>query len=238
MQIYPAIDLKDGKCVRLSQGDFNEVTIFNENPVEVAISFEKKGATFIHVVDLDGARKGSGFNNHIIKEIVKNVSIPIEVGGGIRNLNDIKEKIDLGVARIILGTSAITNKEMVKEAIDLYGNRIAIGIDAKNGNVAISGWEEISQTKALDLAIEMKTLGVETIIYTDITKDGMMSGPNLETTKEIIEATKINIITSGGVSSMEDLENVKNINSSGVIIGKALYTGALNLKEVLNKYEK
>lgn len=238
MQIYPAIDIIDGKAVRLSQGSFDNVTVFNDTPADAAKDWVDAGATYIHIVDLDGARYGKSFVIDIIKDIKSKYSIKIETGGGVRTMKDIDDRIEAGASRVIIGTAAVKNPVLVKEAVEKYGNKIAVGVDAKNGMVAISGWEEVSNVTAVDLCLKMKDYGVNTIIYTDISKDGMMSGPNIESTKDLIEKTGMDIIASGGVSKIEDVENVNNINASGVIIGKALYNGALNLKEVIDRFEK
>ncbi len=238
MRIYPAIDIKNGKCVRLSQGKFDDVTVFYEDPAEVAVKWQQAGASYIHVVDLDGARLGSGHNSNAIERILKAVNIPVQLGGGIRNMDDIKQKLDMGVSRVILGTAAISSPDTVEEAVKRYGEKIAVGIDAKNGKVAVSGWLEVSEVGALDLCRRVVEVGVKTIIYTDISKDGMMMGPNVEATKEIIEATGIDIIASGGVSCKVDLDNIRKIKASGVIVGKALYNGALDLKEIITEYEE
>lgn len=238
MRIYPAIDIKNGKCVRLRQGNFDDMTVYNDNPVEVAKEWIKNGASYIHLVDLDGAREGSGVNSYIIKEIANLSDVPVQTGGGIRTIEDIENKLALGVRRVILGTVAVKNPEIVKEAVEKFGDAIAVGIDAKNGMVAVSGWEEVSEVSAVDLCVKMRDYGVKTIIYTDISKDGMMSGPNIDATKEIVDATGIDIIASGGVSGMNDLENVDKINAHGAIIGKALYTGAINLKEAVDRFER
>ncbi len=239
MQIYPAIDIKDGKCVRLSQGKFNEVEVFSNEPFEMAKKWQSSGASYIHLVDLDGARFGSSTSDEVIKKVIENINIPVQVGGGIRSISDIENKFRLGVDRVILGTVAINNQALVKEAIEKFGaEKICVGIDAKNGMVAINGWEEVSEVKSIDLCKEMENVGVKTIIYTDIAKDGMKSGPNISETKELIENTNLNVITSGGVTTMEDLNNVFNINSSGVIIGKAIYENLLDLGEVIEKYER
>lgn len=238
MRIYPAIDIKNGKCVRLRQGNFDDMTVYNDNPVEVAKEWIKNGASYIHLVDLDGAREGSGVNSDIIKEIANLSDVPVQTGGGIRTIEDIENKLALGVRRVILGTVAVKNPEIVKEAVEKFGDAIAVGIDAKNGMVAVSGWEEVSEVSAVDLCVKMRDYGVKTIIYTDISKDGMMGGPNIEATKEIVDATGIDIIASGGVSRMNDLENVDKINAHGAIIGKALYTGAINLKEAVDRFER
>jgi len=238
MQIYPAIDLKDGKCVRLQQGNFNQVTVFHDDPADAAKAWRAAGATYIHVVDLDGSRVGTAHNNDAITRIVEASGLPIQVGGGIRSMRDIEEKLALGVARVILGTAAINDPCFVSHAVEAYGAKIAVGIDAVNGKVAISGWEEVSSVSALDLCIQMKQIGVQTIIYTDISKDGMMQGPNIEATKEIVDATGLQIIASGGISVMSDLERVRDICASGVIIGTALYKGAIDLHEAITLFEK
>ena len=237
MQIYPAIDIIDGKAVRLSQGSFDDVTVFNDSPVEAAKDWVEAGATYIHIVDLDGARYGKTFVTDIIKDIKSKYDVKIETGGGVRTMKDIEDRINAGASRVIIGTAAVKNPELVKEAVEKFGDKIAAGVDAKNGMVAISGWEEISDVTAVDLCLKMKEYGVNTVIYTDISKDGMMSGPNIESTKDLIEKTGMDIIASGGVSKMEDIENVNNINAAGVIIGKALYNGALNLKDVISKFQ-
>lgn len=237
MQIYPAIDIIDGKAVRLSQGKFDDVTVFNNDPADAAGKWVESGATYIHLVDLDGARYGKSFVIDIIKNIKAKYSIPVQTGGGVRTMEDIDNRINAGASRVIIGTAAVKNPNLVKEAVKKYGDKIAVGVDAKNGMVAISGWEEVSNISAVDLCLKMKSYGVKTVIYTDISKDGMMSGPNIESTKELINKTGMDIIASGGVSSIADIENVNNIKAAGVIIGKALYNGALNLKEVIDKFE-
>lgn len=233
MRLYPAIDIIDGKCVRLLQGDYKEVTVFNPNPVDVALDFEKKGARLLHIVDLDGAKKGVGVNSSIIKEMTSKLSIPIELGGGIRSLEDIEKTLSLGVSRVILGSSALKNINLVKEAIQKYGKeKIVVGIDAKQGYVCINGWIEKTDIKALDFAKELEKIGLKYVIYTDISKDGMMEGPNLEETKKMVDNTKLSIIASGGVSCKKDLIDLENINVYGSIIGKALYLNAINFDDI------
>ncbi len=239
MQIYPAIDIKDAKAVRLKQGSFSDVTVFNDEPVDAAQNWAKSGASNIHIVDLDGARYGKSFIIKIIKKIKERFpNIFIQTGGGVRNLDDIKARLQAGASRIIIGTAAVKNPDLVEEAVKLYGDSIAVGIDAKNGMAAVKGWEEISSVSALELCLKMKKIGIKTIIYTDISKDGMMCGPNIESTKEIIDKTGLDIIASGGISSVDDLEKIKSIGAKGVIIGKALYNGAVNLSSVINKFER
>jgi len=236
MQLYPAIDIKDGKCVRLKQGDFSRQTVFYDDPVGQAKKWEDAGATYIHIVDLDGAR-GTSNNFEAIRQIAKTVSAKIQTGGGIRTLADVEAKIELGISRVIIGTAAIENPEMVAEAFSKFGDKIAVGVDAVNGMVAVHGWETTSETTALDLCLKMKSLGVKTIIYTDISRDGMMTGPNIEATKHLIDQTGLDIIASGGVSCMEDLQRVSEINAEGVIIGKALYENAIDLKEAIVEFQ-
>lgn len=238
MQIYPAIDIIDGKAVRLTQGRFDDVTVFNDSPAAAAKDWIDAGADYIHIVDLDGARYGKSFITDIIGEIRSQYDIPIQTGGGVRTMQDITDRINAGASRVIIGTAAVKNPELVKEAAALYGDKIAVGVDAKNGLVAISGWEEVSDITAVDLCLKMKDYGIKTVIYTDISKDGMMCGPNIESTKALIDATGLDVIASGGVSAMEDIENVSKIGSAGVIIGRALYNGALNLKDVIEKFQK
>lgn len=237
MQIYPAIDIKDGKAVRLTQGKFDDVTVFNDSPVEAAKKWVDAGATYIHIVDLDGARYGKSYIIDIIKSIRAEYDIPIQTGGGVRSIEDVTARVEAGASRVIIGTAAVKNPELVKKAVELYGDKIAVGVDAKDGMVAISGWEEVSSITAVDLCLKMKGYGVKTVIYTDISKDGMMCGPNIESTKELIEKTGLDVIASGGVSSMTDVENVNSIGSAGVIIGKALYNGAMDLKQVIDRFE-
>jgi len=237
MKLFPAIDIKNGQCVRLRQGQFHNVEVYSQVPVRIAKSFQEAGAAFIHIVDLDGALAGHSVNEDVIKAIVQNVSIPVEVGGGIRTIQDIETKLNLGVGRVIIGTKAVENPHFVREALMRFGNnKVVVGIDAKNGMVATDGWEKISNYNAVQLALEMKEIGVKTIIYTDISRDGMLSGPNLEHTRDMVEKTKMDIIASGGVSSMKDLDDLNNIPVYGVIIGKALYENRVNLREAVKKY--
>ncbi|MCQ4727078.1 1-(5-phosphoribosyl)-5-[(5-phosphoribosylamino)methylideneamino]imidazole-4-carboxamide isomerase [Anaerotignum faecicola] len=238
MRIYPAIDIKNGQCVRLKQGRFDDMTVYGSDPVAMAKKFVSMGASYLHIVDLDGARMGAGYNSGIISRIIESCKIPVQTGGGIRTMRDIEDRISIGVSRVILGTAAVSNPEIIKEAVKVYGDKIAVGIDAINGRVAIHGWEKVSNVSAIDLCKNMKELGVKTIIYTDISKDGMMIGPNIEGTKEIVEATGIDIIASGGVSSVLDIEKADEAGAHGVIIGKALYQGSINLTEVVNRFEK
>lgn len=203
MRIYPAIDIIDGACVRLVQGDYSQKTKFAEDPIEIALKWQKKGGEFIHIVDLDGARCGTMPNFELIKNIANTLDVPIEVGGGVRDMNAVDKYLDAGISRVILGTSALNNPDFVKEAVLKYSEKIAVGIDAKDGLVAINGWEEVSETTAVDLAKKMESIGVKNIIYTDIATDGMLMGPNIEAMCEMVNAVSVNVIASGGVSSIE-----------------------------------
>lgn len=236
MIIFPAIDLREGKCVRLVQGQLDQETVFSEDPVDIARTWEAQGANFLHVVDLDGAFAGKPQNLDVVKEIVEAVSIPVQLGGGIRNLETIDQILALGVNRVILGTVAIGNPELVKKACEKHPQRIVVGIDSKNSMVAVEGWGTTSERTTVELAMEMKEAGVKEIIFTDISRDGMMKGPNIESTKELAEKSGLKIIASGGVASLEDIRALKKIESAGVkgvIVGKALYTEAIHLPEAL-----
>ncbi|MGB9597329.1 MAG: 1-(5-phosphoribosyl)-5-[(5-phosphoribosylamino)methylideneamino]imidazole-4-carboxamide isomerase [Candidatus Poribacteria bacterium] len=242
MLIIPAIDIRNGKCVRLVQGKADAETVFSDDPVSMAVKWENKGAEFLHIVDLDGAFSGEPKNLTIVEKIVKSVSIPIELGGGIRNKSSVDKVFQVGVYRAILGTSALKNPDFVSEMCDLYDEKIAVGIDAKDGKVAVKGWTEIEEKTAIDLANEMKECGIKTIIYTDIARDGMLTGPNIQATKNLAMAVSgVGIIASGGVSSIDDIKKIKEIEPYGVIgviIGKALYTGDIQLEEALLMVEK
>lgn len=233
MIIFPAIDIRGGKCVRLEQGNADKETIYGEDPVERAKFWESKGTLFLHIVDLDGAFEGVRLNRNIIKSVVDNVSIPVQLGGGIRTLEDIEDVLELGISRVILGTAVVKEEGFLEEALDKYGERIAVSIDAKGGYVAINGWTKISDIKAIYFAKVLENLGLKTLIYTDISKDGMLQGPNIEELKALKESVDIDIIASGGVSSPEDLRLLKGLNIYGAIIGKALYTGNIKLEEIL-----
>lgn len=238
MKLYPAIDIKDGQCVRLRQGVYDDKTVYADKPCEVAKEFEEAGARFIHLVDLDGAREGRSVNDEAVKAIIDCVSIPVEIGGGIRTTEDISRKLDLGVSRVIIGTEAVRRPEFVKESIRQFGaDKIIVGIDAKDGKVAVSGWEEISKITAVELALLMKEMGVKTIIYTDISKDGMLSGPNIIQAKKLAEATGLEIVASGGVSSVQDLRELAKAGVDGAILGKAIYEHKIDLKEVAKEFE-
>ena len=236
MVIIPAIDLKEGKCVRLEQGLMDKATVYSDDPATTAQHWEAQGAELLHVVDLDGAFAGVPKNLDAIKAIRKAVTMQIEVGGGIRDIDTINALVSIGIDRIILGTAAIENPAFVQDACKKFPGRIIVGIDAKDGLVAIKGWAEITKVNAVVLAKQMQEFGVIAIIYTDIKRDGMLSGPNLEATKALAEALRIPVIASGGVSTMKDIRallTIRNSGVSGVITGKAIYSGSLNLKEAV-----
>ena len=239
MQLYPAIDIKDKKCVRLKQGLFDQVQVYSENPVEVALAWEAAGASFIHLVDLDGALQGRGVNRDVICEIVRSVHVPVQLGGGIRSLADMEEVLNMGVFRGIVGTKAVTDPKLLKKMVDSFGpSHVVCGIDAKNGLVATQGWVDVSNISAIELALQMKVYGVRTVVYTDISKDGMLTGPNVSATKTLSDATGLDIIASGGMSCMDDLQAISDAKIHGAIIGKALYEKRIDLKEAIDKFEK
>ena len=234
MIIFPAIDIKDNKCVRLLQGDFNKVNIYGDNPSVMAKKWEDKGSQFIHIVSLNGARGEGNINDKSIKEILNTVNIPIQIGGGIRDEKRVKELLDLGVNRVIVGSIAVKNKELLKDLVKKYNEKIVVSIDAKSGKVATEGWEEVSSVDSVELCKELEEIGVKTIVYTDISKDGMMIGPNFNIYEKLSKETNLDIIASGGVTTMKDVEKLKEMNLYGAIIGKALYENKIELKEVLS----
>ena len=234
MQLYPAIDLKDGKCVRLSQGRFDNVKVYSEDPAFMAARWESLGATFLHIVDLDGAVAGSSVNREAIRAIGEAVGIPFEVGGGVRTLEDIEALLSLGVSRVIIGTKAVEDPEFVKTAVGRFGaDRVVLGVDARDGKVAVKGWLEDSARTAEEFCLEMKALGIKTVIYTDISRDGMLCGANVASTARLNAATGLEVIASGGISSMEDLAALKAAGIPGAILGKALYEERIDLAEAV-----
>jgi len=236
MLIIPAIDLKEGKCVRLQQGLMDKATVYGEDPGAMAKHWESQGAELLHVVDLNGAFAGKPKNLDAIKAIRSAVKLSIEVGGGIRDIETIGTLVSIGIDRIILGTAAIENPAFVREACQKFPGRIIVGIDAKEGLVAIKGWAEVTKVRAADLALRMQDHGAIAIIYTDIKRDGMLSGPNIEATRDLAKALHIPVIASGGVHTLKDIENLMEIRHagvSGVITGKAIYSGSLDLKEAI-----
>lgn len=233
MNIYPAIDLYEGAAVRLFKGDYKQMTIYDKNPVNTAKNFETQGAFFLHMVDLEGAKDGTTPNLDVIKKIVENVNLFTQLGGGIRNMETVDKYLSIGINRIIIGTAAITDKHFLQEAVKKYGEKIAVGVDIKEEKVAIKGWTELSQYNCDDFCLQMQDIGVQTIICTDISKDGAMKGTNLELYSRLSQTYSINVIASGGVSSLEDIKALSKMNIYGAILGKALYTGAVDLSAAI-----
>ncbi len=233
MRIYPAIDIKDGKCVRLLRGSFSDMTVYGDSPVDMARKWESEGGEFIHVVDLDGARSGNGANSDIIRDICAAVKVPVQTGGGIRSGEDIENRLICGVGRVIIGTRAVADRAFVKEAVMEYGDRIVIGIDARDGMVATDGWEKTSGITALDFAREMKGMGVKTVVYTDIATDGTLMGPNVRAMTEMAAIGGLDVIASGGIGSLAHILSLAGTGVEGVIVGRALYTGDVNLREAV-----
>ena len=233
MIIYPAIDLYEGKAVRLIRGDYAQMTVYSDNPTEVAVGFKKSGATAIHVVDLEGARTGVPANFDVIKSIVDKTGLFIQVGGGIRDEATVKQYVDSGINRVILGTAAVSTPGFLNEAVKKYGDKIAVGVDIKDGYVAIKGWTEVSNEDAHTFCNTIQNIGVKTIICTDISKDGILAGTNMELYETLKNELDINIIASGGVSTLDDVERLSELNIHGAIIGKALYTGNIVLSEAI-----
>jgi len=234
MIIFPAIDIKDGKCVRLKRGDMEKATVYEEVPARAAVKWESLGGKYLHVVDLNGAFVGRPRNLREVEEILSNVKIPVQLGGGIRDLDTVEYILSLGVQRVILGTAALKDAALVKRAVGMYPSKIVIGIDARDGFVAMEGWSKTSSVQALTFASKMEDLGAKTVIYTDIWRDGMLGGPNFDCTAEIIERTSLEVIASGGISRLEHLIRLKQIGASGAVVGKALYTGGIDLEEALD----
>lgn len=234
MIVIPAIDLKDGKCVRLLQGKKEEVTVYSDDPASMAKQWVDLGARLLHVVDLDGAFSGEQMNLERVREIRKAIQIPMQLGGGIRDIARIEQLADLGVDRMILGTSAAKDPDMVARACEKFEGRVLVGIDARDGKVAVKGWVEVTELDAIKFAKDMELAGAAGIIYTDISRDGMMTGPNIYAMAKMVKSVKIPVIASGGVSKIDDIKNLMQIKALwGVITGKALYTGALDLKSAI-----
>ena len=237
MKLYPAIDLLNKRCVRLYKGLYDNVTDYGD-PVEMAAKWKAMGATFLHLVDLDGAKEGRSVNLDVVKDIILKVGINVELGGGIRTLEKIDEVLSIGVSRVILGSAALKNPSLVVEAIKKHGaEKIVVGVDTKEFKVSINGWIEKSDVDALDFAKTLEKSGVKYIIFTDISKDGTLSGINVEQTKTLVDNTNINIIASGGVKTIEDLRAANKIGCEGIIIGKALYEGTIDLKKALEEFK-
>lgn len=233
MIIFPAIDLYGGKAVRLYKGNYDQMTVYSENPLEIARDFECSGATAVHIVDLEGAKDGTTPNIGIVRSIAENTSLFTEIGGGIRNMATVRAYLDGGVDRVILGTAAVNDESFLKEAVAAYGERIAVGVDVKDGKVAIRGWLEKSEYDCFGFCEKMQSLGVKTLICTDVSKDGAMQGTNRELYKKLSERFSIDITASGGVSGIDDIVALRKLGLYGAIIGKAYYTGAINLREAL-----
>lgn len=233
MHIFPAIDLFEGKAVRLLKGDYDKMTVYSDNPAEFALDFKKQGAEYIHIVDLEGAKDGTTPNLEVVRSIVKTTDLFTEVGGGIRSMEVIEKYIDAGVDRVILGTAAVNDEEFLKNAVNTYGDKIAVGVDIKDGYVAIKGWTEKSEYNCFDFCEKMQKLGVKTLICTDISKDGAMQGTNHDLYRELSQRFDMQITASGGVSSIEDVKKLAELDIYGAIIGKAYYTNAISLKEAI-----
>jgi phosphoribosylformimino-5-aminoimidazole carboxamide ribotide isomerase len=238
MRIFPAIDIKDGNVVRLFQGDYQQMTVYSEDPVQVAKTFKSCGARHLHLVDLDGAKEGRLVNFDSIKGIIQEAGLFVQVGGGIRDMERIKAYVDLGVHRVILGTAAVTEPEFLKTAIKTYGDKIAVGVDVKAGRVAINGWQQVTDIEAEDFLRSLEKLGLATVIYTDISKDGGLEGTNLQAYEDLEKNYSFQIIASGGVTYMEEIQALKNMGIYGAILGKALYAGSLVLREVVGHFEQ
>lgn len=237
MNIFPAIDLIDGKAVRLLKGDYDKKTVYNDNPLEVVKNFKAAGAKYLHLVDLDGAKNGTTDNFATVKQIAEEGGLFVEIGGGIRNIETVDKYFSVGVNRVIIGTAAVTNPEFLAEALAKYGEKIAVGVDIKDGFVAIKGWLEKSEFTLCEFCEKMEKMGVKYLICTDISKDGAMKGTNLEMYRDLSEKFNMNITASGGVSTLDDIKNLRMLNLYGAIIGKAYYTGAIDLSEAIGVAE-
>ena len=238
MIILPAIDIKDGQCVRLYQGDYEQVTIYDADPAKIAQRWQRSGASWLHIVDLDGAAAGYPVNIESIKSIRASTALHIELGGGMRTLADIGHMLDLGIDRVVLGTVALTDRALLMESLARWNERIVVGLDARLGSVATSGWRVTSQVRATSLASELCTNGVQRFIYTDIARDGVLEGPNIEELKEIQSMISCSLIASGGVSSMQDLLSLARLGIEGAIVGKALYAGHIDLAAAIEDFER
>jgi phosphoribosylformimino-5-aminoimidazole carboxamide ribotide isomerase len=238
MIIFPAIDILNNKCVRLVQGDFEKSKIYSDNPIDMGKKWIEKGCGFLHVVNLNGADGAGDINDNTISQMVETLDVPIQLGGGIRDFNAIDKYIKMGINRVILGTAAIENKEFLKEAVDKYGEKIVVSVDSRNGFVATKGWRNITEKNSIDFSMELEKMGVSTVVFTDILKDGLLKGPNFEIYKTLGEKTNLNVIASGGVSTIEDIIKLSNMNMYGSIMGKALYEERVSLEEVIECLQK
>ncbi len=234
MIILPAIDMYDKKAVRLFKGDYSQMTVYSDNPVEIAQDFKNAGAEFIHLVDLEGAKDGTTPNIDVVEKIIKETGLKAEIGGGIRTMETLEKYLSIGVSRVILGTAAVTDREFLLNAVEKYKEKVAVGADIKDGFVAIKGWVEKSEIQCRDFFSDMENIGVKTIICTDISKDGAMQGTNRQLYKELSEEFSIDIVASGGVSSMDDIKALRKMNLYGAIVGKAYYIKAIDLKEAIS----
>ncbi len=235
MEIIPAIDIKEGKCVRLYQGDYNRVTIYSSRPEEIAVSWQEQGARRLHVVDLEAAATGDLVNIEVIERIKKAVNIPLQLGGGLRSIESVRRVLEMGIERFVLGTAAIENQELVKEACRLYREKTIVGIDTRDGKVRISGWLKSSAVTGRELVLKMKDMGIKRFIITDISRDGTLTGPNFALLEEMVKEKGLKFIASGGISTLEHIVKLRNFGLEGAIIGKALYSGDIKLKEALEK---
>ncbi len=238
MEVIPAIDLRGGRCVRLHQGDFDRETVFSDDPVSMALQWQEQGGRRLHVVDLDGAATGEPAHLEAISSIVAALDIPVQVGGGIRSSATARAWLDAGVARVVIGTAAVRDPDMVREVCRVHGGeRVVVSIDARGGMVALQGWTEASEVSVLDLAQRMSALGVVRLLYTDIDRDGMLTGPDVETNAKLVRDTGMAVLASGGVASVKDVRRLVPTGAEGVIVGRALYTGAVNLPEAVSAAE-
>ena len=237
MEIIPAIDIKDGRCVRLYQGDFQQVTMYDADPVAVAQRWIGQGAQRLHLVDLDGARSGHPVHTDIIRAIARSISAPVQLGGGLRSSEAVERALDLGVQRVVLGTAAVEHPDLIARLVQQFGDVIAVAIDARNGMAAIAGWTEIASISAVDLLERMATLGVQRVIYTDISRDGTLSEPNVAATGALVRPGGPAIIASGGISTIDHLRRLMAVGVEGAIVGRALYTGDLSLREALAAFQ-
>ena len=235
MILYPAIDLLDGRCVRLRQGDYEAVTRYADDPLAVAEGFRKAGAVWIHVVDLDAARIGQAVNRTVIARIAASTGLRVQTGGGIRSMADVEALLEAGLSRLVIGTAAVRDPAFAREALAAHPGRIAIGIDARDGEVGVEGWTRGGGIQAVELALRMRDLGARTVVYTDIARDGMLGGVALDKTREMVDRTGLDVIASGGVGSEQDVEEVRTTGAAGLIIGKALYEGKVDLGACLRK---
>ena len=233
MEIFPAIDIRNGNVVRLTEGDYNRMTVYGSSPLEMAETFIKKGAKNLHMVDLDGAKDGTPVNFDVIKSVAETGKLFVEVGGGIRDEKRIEDYLSLGVNRVILGTVAVRNFKFVEDSVKKYGDKIAVGVDARDGKVAVSGWLETTEIDSLEFCEKLRDAGVKTVIYTDISKDGTLSGTNLEIYKQLTEINGLDIIASGGITFEDEIKELASINTYGAIVGKAVYAGKLDLERIL-----